>query len=224
MNCIRLLRLMPIGILLFVHSSFAQTDFTDVSDSAVFTYQGNRNQFTIDIPDGWHVVDQSPYSETGVVAFYSQPLEAKYDKDPVVNQQRQQAMMDLLDGMESGAVPSFFIDRYKAEKGMTCDGFDARAQKKKLKIFTSSNALGKGAKVVGKPDVSTTEFGGCMGLKALIVADTLDGNGMRMLVYSAAVAGITYDIALMAQPAYFAQNLAWFERVVASTRLTAAQR
>lgn len=215
-------RLMPIGIVLLAQNIFAQTDFTDSGSWPVSPYEGNRNQFTVDIPDGWHVVDQSPYSDTGVVAFYSKPLEAKYDKDPVVNQQRQQAMMDLLDDMVSGAVPSFFMDRYKADKGMSCEGFDARSQKKKVKIFVKSDALGRGSKVVGKPDVSTTEFGGCKGLKVLILADAVDGQSMQMLVYSAAVDGLTYDFVLMTESTYFAQNLPWFERVIASVRLTAA--
>lgn len=216
-------RLMPIGILLLTQNIFAQADLSDSSAWPVSSYQGNRNQFTIDVPDGWHIVDQSPYSDTGVVAFYSRPLEAKYDKDAAIYQQNEQAMMDLLDDMLSGAVPSFFMDRYKASKGMSCEGFDARAQKKKLKIYTKSDALGTGSKVVGKPDVSTTEFGGCKGLRVLILADSVDGKRMQMLVYSAAVAGLTYDFVLLAEPMYFDQNLPWFERAIASVRLTAAQ-
>ena len=45
---------------------------------------------------------------------------------------------------------------------------------------------------------------------------------MHMLVYSAAVKGITYDFVLMTEPEYFAANLPWFERVISSVRLTGA--
>ncbi len=215
-------RTAPWGALLFSLSAFAQTDAPVGDDLSFKPYNGNRDQFTLEIPAGWHVVDQSPFSDKGVVAFYSQPLEMKIDKDPVIARQQEQDFLRLLNSMESGEIPSFFIDRYKADKGMTCAGFDARAQKKKLKIFANADVLGKQSKIIGEPEVVTVPVGGCQGLRVLIRANTAVGTTMQMLVYSAAVDGITYDLALIAEPRYFDQNLPWFERVVSSMRLAGA--
>lgn len=212
----------PWGVLLFSLSAIAQTDAHVGDDLSFKPYNGNRDQFTLEIPAGWHVVDQSPYSDKGVVAFYSQPLQMKMDKDPVIARQQEQAFQQLLNSMESGEIPSFFIDRYKADKGMTCAGFDARAQKKKLRIIVKSDVLGKQSKILGEPAVATVPVGGCQGLRVLIRANTAFGTTMQMLVYSAAVDGITYDLALIAEPRFFDQNLPWFERVVSSMRLAGA--
>lgn len=213
---------MPLGVLLLSSSVVAQTDSTD--GESYKTYLGNRNQFTIDLPLGWHVIDQSPYSDAGVIAFYSQPIELTPDKDPAIRRQQEQAFMKLLDDMSRGALPTFFMDRYKASKGMSCLGYDASAQKRKLKIFSTADALGKKPKVIGKPEVSNVDFGGCRGIKVSLSADTAYGSTMQMLVYSAAIDGMTYDFALLTDTQYFEQNLSWFERAIASVRLTGANK
>ena len=222
MNRVFSFRTAPLGALLFSLSAFAQTDAPVGDDTAFKPYHGNRDQFTLEIPDGWHVVDQSPFGNAGVIAFYSQPVEVRLDKDPVVAEQQRQAFITMLNGMLSGEIPSFFMDRYKADKGMTCTGFDARALKKKLRIYAKSDALGKKAKLLGEPEVATTPVGGCLGIRVMMRANTATGATMHMLVYSAAVGDTTYDFVLMTEPQYFAQNLPWFERVVASVRLTGA--
>lgn len=220
MNRVSRFRTAPFGALLFSLSAFAQTSAPVDDEPAFKPYEGNRDQFTLEIPDGWHVVDQSPYADAGVIAFYSRPVEVKLDKDPAIAEQQKQAFMTMLNGMLSGEIPSFFMDRYKADKGMTCTGFDARALKKKLRIYAKSDVLGKKAKLLGEPEVATTPVGGCLGIRVMMRANTSTGATMHMLVYSAAVNGTTYDIVLMTEPQYFAQNLPWFERVVASVRLT----
>lgn len=212
----------PLGALLISLSTLAQTNASVGDELSFKSYHGNRDQFTLEIPDGWHVVDQSPYSDMGVIAFYSQPMQMKLDKDPEIARQQEEAFRKLIEGMESGEIPSFFIDRYKADKGMTCAGFDARSQKKKVNIFAKADALGKKSKLIGKPEVATAPVGGCQGLRVLIRANTAVGTTMHMLVYSAAVDGITYDLALLAEPRFFDQNLSWFERVVSSMRLAGA--
>lgn len=221
MDHIRSFALMLTGSILLVPAVFGQSDLISIENPALKTYQGNRDQFTLELPEGWYVVDQSPQSRTGVIAFYSQPLNTKLDKDPVISKQQEQAMIGLVNDMLSGALPFFIVDRYKAEKGMTCAGFDERAQKRKLKIFKNSSAFGDDARVVGTPEISTTEFGGCKGIKAMVLAEGY--ASLQMLVYSAAVDGITYDIALVTETKYFEQNLPWFERTVASVQLTGAR-
>lgn len=220
MNTNRMLRWMSLGILLFTSSSVAQSVSAGAEPHK--TYLGNRDQFTIDLPDGWHIVDQSPYRDSGVVAFYSQPIELRLDKDPAVSKQQEVAFFQLVEDMSSGALPSFFADRYKADKGMSCEGFDKRAQAKKLKIFSKADALGKKPKLIGTPEVANVGFGGCKGIRVSFRATNAEGYDWQMLVYSAAVNGITYDFALLTETQYFDRNLPWFERAIGSVRLTGA--
>ena len=219
---------MPFGILLFFSTAIAEPESgpaTNDADGQTYkTYNGNRDQFTLELPDGWYVFDQSPYSEHGIVAFYSEPVELKLDKDPEVARLQQVALITLMNDMTRGKKATFFADRYKADKGMDCSGFDARAQKRKVKIYSNADALGRKPKLVGQPEVSSVDFGGCQGMRVLLRANIQSGMTMQMLVYSAAVDGITYDFALLTEADYFERNLEWFERVMSSVRLTGASR
>lgn len=217
-------RILPFGMLLVSSFAVAGPDSVDADALRYAPYHGNRDQFTLELPDGWHVRDQAPTASTGVVAFFAQPVEIRLDKDPEVSRRQQEDLLRLVDDIESGAVPSFFLDRYKAGKEMRCTGFDARALKKKLKIFSTADALGPKARLVGEPQVSATAVGGCTGIRVLLRAETEYGATMDMLVYSAAVDDITYDFVLLMETDYFARNLPWFEHVIASLRLTGANR
>lgn len=221
MNIQSLTRWMPLGVLALVSTVVAQTA-TDLHTIQYKTYQGNRDQFTVEVPQGWQVIDQSPYSNTGIIAFYSQPIETTIDRDPVIAQQQHQALIALLNDMTSGRLPTFFAERYEAGKGMACNGFDARAEKKKVKTFTGAAALGRKPKIVGEPEVVAVDFGGCRGLKVTFSAKIEHGQTMKMQVYTAAVDGLTYDFALFTEEQYFEQNLPWFERMIGTVRLTAA--
>ena len=223
MNRTRGFRLALTSVVLFTSVVFAQTDPVRNESDTLKPYDGNRDQFTLHIPDGWFVVDQTPYRETGVVAFYSQPLVMRLDEDPAVREEQTRQMMALADDLMSGAAPAFFMDRYKAGSGMACTGFSDKAQKTKLKIIANSRALGKGSKVVGQPDVMQIDFAGCKGLRVSMRFKIPGDEDRQMLVYTASSDDITYDFVLLTDVRYFEQNLPWFERVVSTAKLTAAQ-
>lgn len=209
------------GVLALVSAAVAQSA-ADVDTTQYKTYQGNRDQFTVEVPQGWQVIDQTPYSKSGVIAFYSQPIETTIDRDPVIAKQQHEALIQLLNDMTSGRLPTFFVDRYKADKGMACNGYDARAEKRKVKIFTSAAALGRKPKLLGQPESVAVDFGGCRGLKVTFSAAIEFGQTMKMQVYTAAVDGVTYDFALLTEAQYFEQNLPWFERMIGTVRLAGA--
>ncbi len=223
MNSLRGFRLTLTGALLLAPVAFAQTYPSDNEIEPLKAYDGNRDQFTLHIPDGWFVVDQTPYRETGVVAFYSQALTMRLDEDPAVREEQTRQMMALADDLMSGAAPAFFIDRYKAGSGMVCSGFSDKAQKTKLKIIGNSRALGKGAKVVGQAEVAKVDFAGCKGLRVSMRVRVPADEDKQILVYTAASDDITYDFVLLTNAKYFEQNLPWFERVITTAKLTTTQ-
>lgn len=223
MNLTRGFRYTLFSVALITSVVTAQSDLLESESWTLKPYDGNRDQFTLAIPGEWYAVDQTPYRETGVVAFYSQPLVMRMDKDPVIRAQQERQMMALAEDLASGAAPAFFMDRYKAGKGMSCEGYSEQAQKKKLKIAANAPALGKGARPIGKPEVAVIDFAGCKGLRIRMQIYSPGSGNLEMLVYTAAADDITYDFALINDAKYFEQNLPWFERVVATARLTAAQ-
>lgn len=223
MNRLRDRRLALTSVMLFSSLVFAQSDPLGSADWTFKAYEAIRDQFTLQIPENWYPVDQTPYRETGVVAFYSKPLVMRLDNDPAVRAEQQRQMMALADDLMSGAAPAFFLDRYKAGKGMLCTGYTDPAQKKKLKIIANSPALARGARIVGQPDVAKIDFAGCKGLRILALISSPGRENQQILLYTAAVNDITYDFVLLTETRYFDQNLPWFERVVATANLTAAQ-
>lgn len=223
MNRIRGFRVTLLGVILPVSVVFAQSDVANSESWTLKPYEANRDQFTLQIPETWHAVDQTPYRETGIVAFYSQPLVMRLDDDPVVREEQKRQMMALADDLMSGAAPAFFMDRYKAGKGMVCTGYSEQAQKKKLKIIANSPALGKGARPADQPDVAIVDFAGCKGMRVLMRISGPGSDDRNILVYTAASNDITYDFVLLTDAAYFDRNLPWFERVVATAKLTSAE-
>lgn len=222
MNRIRGIRVTLLGVVLSMHGVHAGPD--PAAESWTYEpYHKNRDQFVLDIPVGWHAVDQAPYSDSGVVAFYSQPLVMRKVEDPLVQKELHEKLMARLADMMSGAAPSFFLDRYKAGKGMTCAGFDDQARQKKLRTISRSAALGKGSKVMGQPEVSRIEFAGCNGLRILLRAGVPNGDPRQMLVYTATADGVTFDFALLSDVQYFERNLPWFEHIMTTVKLTGAR-
>ena len=71
MNTNRWFYRVPLGMLMIITSA-AQPSVAETG--AYNTYLGNRHQFTVELPEGWHVVDQSPCSDSDMIAFYGQSV------------------------------------------------------------------------------------------------------------------------------------------------------
>lgn len=202
--------------------TLAQTDRLDSGSWEFKPYHGNRDQFTLDIPGTWTPFDQNPRASEGVIAFYSQsPIQpVAKDADP---EEQAAKFRKLAEGLVSGAVPSFWAERSKAGKGMSCTGFSEQAQAKKVKYFAKGTARGQRAKITGQPDVSKIEFAGCQGLRVLMHADIPGSPGLTMLAYSATADNVNYDFILLNEPSYLEQNRLWFERIMTTVKLTGAR-
>ncbi len=100
----------------------------DAAASAV-----DPKQFNITLPDGWSVYDQTAAitgsrRPLGILIFSSQPLLARDEQTPAP---------EMLARVDTGALPSFFVDRQAATKGMSCAK------------FTTSAAYNLGVKLAG---------------------------------------------------------------------------
>src|SRR5262245_24799678 len=197
---------------------------TEVTAETEFVpYEGMKDQFILALPKGWYVHDQNATfgqpGPFGVVVFSPVQLgHMTISGDP--NADEIQKMMGRVD---SGEIPSFFVDRYRAEKGRACESFTEKGRKHALEIYTSPGALGKGTKLVGTPEVQAVPVGGCQGLRVMMRTMNANGAEWDFLIYAASDAQTSYDFVLRNEKTYFEKNLPMFEKAVSGLRLAAAR-
>ena len=181
-------------------------------------YEGLKEQFTLELPQGWHVFNQSGSPEYGVVVFsaLSMRIEAEGMDEAALMAKTRKRMAQL----DSGELASFLVDRYPAKRGMSCDGFSKKARKKKLRVLTGATALGRGSTLLDPAQAEPITLGGCQGLKVLVRAQTAEGWELVMLVYTVAHGQTTYDFILRNRKEYFEKNRPVFEKALSTLKIT----
>lgn len=185
---------------------------------------GIREQLAITLPEGWSVYDQTEAlsgkpSALGMVIFSAQPL---------ANPGAATADVQKLARVDTGELPSFFVDRKKADKGMKCEKLSTSA------IYSIGTTLNQdrsvataGRRLFGAaqaPDHTGVELGGCRGVRFLLEANKKDPAKHRVLDVRAVSDGKTlYLFSLRNKGAHYATNLETFERAIASVRFLAAE-
>ena len=183
------------------------------------TYVEHSKQFTIDVPSGWFVRDQSnvagPAAIRGVIAFAAESFSASGGSA----EEARHAVMRH----DTGESPTFFVDLHPSGSGMSCDGYTKSAETTVVTAFQSEGSLGKGTAVSQPARVEVVRIGGCFGLKVLIHARESDGHQLTMLVDTVSDGTTRYDFTLRALDEFFERNLPAFERSVGSVKLTSAR-
>lgn len=192
----------------------AETGPSAVSDD-LKSYLGHSKQFTIDIPKDWFIKDQSAGSGDngafGVIVFSAESLSRRVGSVD-------EAML-LGNRLDSGELPSFFVDRHAVAEGMSCEGFSASAEKRALRASQLPDVLGKGTIVLAAPTVERVSLGRCQALKVTVHAQQMDGRPMTMLVYSVSDGRTAFDFALRSLDEFFRRNLPVFESSVQTVTL-----
>ncbi|MCZ6718090.1 MAG: hypothetical protein O6944_02910 [Gammaproteobacteria bacterium] len=181
-------------------------------------YEGLKEQFTLELPQGWHVFNQSGSPEYGVVVFsaLSMRIEAEGMDEAALGAKVRKRMAQV----DSGELPSFFVDRYPIKRGMSCDGLSKKARKKMLRVLTRATAFGGGSKLLNRPEAEPISLGGCQGLKVLVRAQTAEGREFVMLIYTVSHGQTTYDFALRNRKEYFEKNRPVFEKALSTLKIT----
>jgi hypothetical protein len=180
---------------------------------------GIRDQFEIVLPEGWSVYDQTEAitgksSALGMVIFSSQPLVsagARTPDAPTI------AKVDL------GEMPSFFVDRQKADKGMKCEKLSRSAVYHIGTMVNQDPSVSTfGRKLFGatqEPDHTNIELGGCRGVRFLLEANKKDPAKHKVVDVRVVSDGKTvYLFSLRNKGVHYATNLAAFETAMASVR------
>jgi hypothetical protein len=197
--------------------------------SGFTVFERYRDQFTIELPSGWHFKDQGAMTgapgPNGLVTFAARELPgrtaipkdaSKKDMDAII-----QKMMVAMGEVDSGAIPSVFVERYTSLPGASCAALGEEAKRRILSAATGS-ALGKKAKVLESPQVEDAPLGGCQGLRVMVKAKDAAGEEIWMLVHSVSDGTTGYDFALRNHKAHFERNLPVFLQALATVKLAAA--
>lgn len=200
----------PIAILI-CFGSFGTTQ-AQVPDGFVL-YEGHKAEFTIALPQGWTVYDQGAMltgkpSPVGMLIFTSSSPKGL----------EIEAQLKLVGKMDTGELPSFFVDRNPAKKGTTCGSFPDKAQKDVAKLiqrgFSGTN--------VEPPRVEAAMVGGCQGLRVRIDVREKDGTEWKADVRAVSNGNTLYLFSLRNHKGNFEKNLDAYEKAMATLRMAVA--
>ena len=189
------------------------------SDSDQPTVTRVGGQFTITLAEGWSVYDQSAAvlgtaSDTGLVIFSAEPL-------VVPGQAR--AEVDQLAKVDRGELPSFFVDRQRAERGMNCEKLSRSAIYNIGMKVIQDPAVGAARRHFGAlaPAHTPIEIGGCQGVRFHLESGKGDEARHWMIDVRAASDGKTLYLFALRNPIHnYARNLEAFDAAMASVRFT----
>ena len=191
---------------------------------AAAAQDGLKDQFTIILPEGWAVYDQTAAFTGkpglyGMVFFAAEPVLSPGEKVPSTAES-----METLLRIDRGDVPSFFVDRHSAGRGMSCSKLTRNARTG-IELMVGRDPIFGGLArqmfLPNRPHTSLIELGGCQALK-------LEGRGRVgpektewILDVRAVSDGRTLYLFSLRNPAdNFARNRGVYEAALATLRLS----
>ncbi|HEX6901637.1 MAG TPA: hypothetical protein VF789_18055 [Thermoanaerobaculia bacterium] len=182
-----------------------------------------KDQFTIVLPESWAVYDQTAAitgkpALLGMVFFSAEPMLSPGEK--VLNPDAPEAFLRV----DRGDVPSFFVDRHPAGKGLSCSRLTRNARTD-IELMVGNDpifgGLARQMLLPRRPQTSLIELAGCQALK-------LEGRGRMgpektewiMDVRAVSDGKTLYLFSLRNTAANFAKNFEVYEAALATLRLS----
>ena len=190
-------------------------------------YTGMKDQFEISLPAGWSVFDQGAAmggksAKTGLpIIFSSVSIDSKAMLSG--DQQALRKVEEQMVGIELGGIPGFMLDRLPAQKGMSCSGFDSKAQKKVLDIVGKDPMFGKGRTIREKPHAETQTIGACQALRVRGKGTTAKGSGKNLDVFALSDGKVLFLFELFNLDEHYVKNVGTFEKIISTVKLAAAR-
>ncbi|PYT33590.1 MAG: hypothetical protein DMF52_15320 [Acidobacteria bacterium] len=181
-------------------------------------FEGLKEQFTVALPSGWNVYNQSEAvsgepSPFGVVFFSAQRLTKPGEKT---------ADIELLAKADTGEIPTFFVDRQPAGKGMTCNEFSRAAGGRVAGMVRNDSVISGGREVPTQFLPKRIELGGCQGFRVHMRAKHSKPEKAEWVVDVRAVSDgkVLYLFSLRARAEHYQNVLGTFESVLATFKLS----
>jgi hypothetical protein len=204
-------------------SATPPTPVTEGLPEGFVLYEGSKAQFTIGIPKDWAAYDQGQTMKAAGL----ERMTGRFG-DMIIFYQSKDSTHGLIDSPElmgkvdTGEVPSFFLQKLPADKGMSCAGFSEKAEKKAIDQIGKDPNF-KGNKAMEPAHAETANVGGCKGLR-------IRAKGQRSpeppLVADAYVAsdGMTlYTFSLRNPADNYEKNVDVFQKAISTLKLSAAK-
>ncbi len=179
------------------------------------TYEGHKQQFLIDIPEGWSAYEQMAAitgpSPTGMVIFSEENI-----ANMAFGQQ-----LDAMARMDTGGMPSFFVDRHPKNKKMSCDHFEKGEIKSVTKMIERDSMFDRDRKVISPLTATPISFGGCKGIRLKGETEKQDGTDRWVVdVYAASDGEFLYLFSLRNIKGNYEKNLSVYEKAMSTLKLT----
>ncbi len=201
----------------------ASPDQAQAQPDGFFSYEGSKEQFTIGIPKGWTVYDQGqvlkasgmdrmPTRTADIVIFYQ-------SSDPTAEGMLSPELMQKVD---TGVLPSFFLQRQRADNGMSCNGFSDKAGKRAVDLIGKDPEF-RGKNAVEAAHAESFAVGGCKGLR--ISAKGQRGQGFPLIAeaYVASDGETMYVFSLRNPAENFDKNVDVFHKAISTLKLAAVK-
>ena len=181
-------------------------------------FDGLKEQFTIALPGGWNVYNQSEAvsgerGPFGLVFFSAQPLTRPGEKT---------ADAERLAKADVGEIPSFFVDRQPAAKDITCSEFPRAAGGRIAGILRRDPAFSKGRPLPMQFFPERIELGGCQGFKVQLRAAHSNPENAEWIIDTRVISDgqVLYLFSVRARAEHYQKVLDTFERVLATLKLS----
>ena len=185
-------------------------------------YLGLKDQFTIAIPADWMAYDQSQVlkgapGRFGMVFF----LPSKQFSSEAGGEQALMSAEVLLK-VDKGDIPSFFVERQPADKGMTCAGFSPKAEKKLVDLI-AKDPMFKGKNALEPARVEPAGVAGCKGIRIRAKGQPSPGDPWVADAYMASDGQTLYIFSLRNKAENYEKNAAVFQKAISTAKLSASQ-
>ncbi|MFZ0773929.1 MAG: DUF2846 domain-containing protein [Candidatus Sulfotelmatobacter sp.] len=202
-----------------------QAGTADASPEELVPYEGQKSEFTIALPKGWVAQDQSQTLGKGNSMFNLVLFHPVFPKLAGQDAKSVGLMaMKQLTGIDSGEIPSFFVQRVPAKNGMSCAGFSEKAEKDVFKMITGDPILGKGATIQEAPRSEPVSVAGCKGIRVRGTGQPARENTPQTLdAYAVSDGKVLYLFTLRNQVDYYKKNVEVFQKSMATAKLTGAK-
>ena len=186
-------------------------------------YEGSKDQFTIGLPKDWTAYDQGQILKAAgmermagrggdMIIFYQ-------SKDSTAGSMLSPELMGKVD---TGDLPSFFLQKQRADKGMSCADLSEKAEKKLVDLIAKDPQF-KGKNALEPTSSEPAIVGGCKGIRVRAKGKSEGGSATVVDAYIAADGQTVYVFSLRNRAENFDKNEPVFHQAISTLKLAAAE-
>jgi len=184
-------------------------------------YEGSKEEFTIAIPKDWTGYDQGQMLKaTGMGDKMGGGFNMIYFL-PAKDLESTVSGVGLLK-VDTGEIPSFFVQKLPADKGMSCAGFSDKAEKKLVDLIAKDPPF-KGKNALEPAHAEPAGVGGCKGVRVQAKGKSKSGSPLVVDTYMASDGQTVYIFSLRNLADNFEKNKDVFHQAVSTLKLSAAK-